>query len=125
MQLSLWDTAGQEDFDQIRPMSYPGTNVFILCFSVADRDSMKNVTSKWVPELKEKCPKVPILLCGTKCDLRNTDTPCIPLTECQKLAKDIGAFKYDEVSAMKNIGVKQAFEDAIRKCIEKTGCTIL
>ena len=119
---------GQEDFDAIRPMSYPGTNVFLLCFAVDKRDTFKNVQAKWVPELKQHQPKVPILLLGTKCDLREDKTcDCIPVSECQKLAKDIGAFKYDEVSAMKNLGVKQAFEDAIRECIteEKSGCAIV
>ena len=128
LQLSLWDTAGQEDFDAIRPMSYPGTNVFLLCFAVNKRDTFKNVTAKWVGELKQHAPKVPILLLGTKCDLRQEPgEDCISPAECEKLAKQIGAFKYDEVSAMKNIGVKQAFEDAIRKAIdeEKSGCSIL
>lgn len=105
-------------------MSYPGTDVFLLCFSVSQPDTMKNVKNKWIPELKKHCPKTPILLLGTKCDLRETEQ-CIPVNECEALAKDIGAFKYDEVSAMKNIGVKQAFEDAIRKAIKSKDCTIL
>uniref|UniRef100_A0A1A9UIT5 Uncharacterized protein n=1 Tax=Glossina austeni TaxID=7395 RepID=A0A1A9UIT5_GLOAU len=52
--LGLWDTAGQEDYDRLRPLSYPQTDVFLICFSVASPSSFKNVTSKWYPEIKRQ-----------------------------------------------------------------------
>jgi len=69
--LGLWDTAGQEDYDKLRPLSYPGTHVFILCFSVISHASFENADSKWYPEIKHHVQNVPIILCGTKTDLRN------------------------------------------------------
>ena len=42
--LQLWDTAGQEDYDRLRPLSYPGTQVFLLCFSTISKASYENVT---------------------------------------------------------------------------------
>eukprot|EP00770_Monocercomonoides_exilis_P013373 MONOS_13320.1-p1 / transcript=MONOS_13320.1 / gene=MONOS_13320 / organism=Monocercomonoides_exilis_PA203 / gene_product=Rac1a, Rho family GTPase / transcript_product=Rac1a, Rho family GTPase / location=Mono_scaffold00808:10662-11688(+) / protein_length=180 / sequence_SO=supercontig / SO=protein_coding / is_pseudo=false len=125
--LSLWDTAGQEDFDEIRPMSYPGTDIFLVCFSVDNRDTFENVKKKWVPELKAKGPKAPMVLLGTKCDLRETSpSTCIPPEECNRVAKEIGAVKYMECSAMKNIGVREAFEEVIKKMITSGGvCAIL
>ena len=50
--LSLWDTAGQEDYSSLRPLSYPQTDVFLLCFSVISRVSFANVVSSWIPELR-------------------------------------------------------------------------
>merc|ERR1712010_183633 len=55
--LGLWDTAGQEDYDRLRPLSYPSTDVFIVCFSTVLPSSFENVKEKWAPELKHRCPK--------------------------------------------------------------------
>ena len=68
--LGLCDTAGQEDLDRLRPLSYPGTDVFIICFSTISTESFDNVKSKWHPELKHHCPDKPYILVGTKVDLR-------------------------------------------------------
>merc|ERR1711879_9994 len=55
--LGLWDTAGQEDYDRLRPLSYPQTDVFLICFSVISEASLKNVKSKWAPEINNHCPR--------------------------------------------------------------------
>lgn len=44
--LGLWDTAGQEDYDRLRPLSYPQTDVFLICFSIVSPASFDNVKSK-------------------------------------------------------------------------------
>ena len=72
--LGLWDTAGQEDYDRLRPLSYPQTDVFLICFSVVSPSSFENVTSKWCPEIKHHCPDAPILLIG---NIQTYHTPCI------------------------------------------------
>ncbi len=68
--LGLWDTAGQEDYDRLRPLSYPQTDVFLVAFSLVSPTSLENVEAKWCPELKHHAPNVPIILVGTKLDLR-------------------------------------------------------
>uniref|UniRef100_A0A3Q2V4Z9 Ras homolog gene family, member Ac n=1 Tax=Haplochromis burtoni TaxID=8153 RepID=A0A3Q2V4Z9_HAPBU len=73
VELALWDTAGQEDYDRLRPLSYPDTDVILMCFSVDSPDSLENIPEKWTPEVKHFCPNVPIILVGNKKDLRNDD----------------------------------------------------
>jgi small GTP-binding protein len=110
IELSLWDTAGQEDFDRIRPLSYTGTDVFLVCFSLLSRTSMQNVAHKWIPELRQYCPDTPILLVGTKADLRSDPVTLdqlkaigqTPVTgeEGLAMARSIGAVNYVECSAI-------------------------
>ena len=69
--LALFDTAGQEDYDRLRPLAYPATDVFLLCFDISSRTSFLNVKDKWVPELRYHMPDTPILLVATKIDLRS------------------------------------------------------
>jgi len=122
--LGLWDTAGQEDYDRLRPLSYPQTDVFLICFSVVSPSSFENVTSKWCPEIKHHCADAPILLIGTKIDLRedketlqilaeNGQAP-IKREQGQKLANKIRAVKYLECSALTQRGLKQVFGEAVR-----------
>ena len=44
--LGLWDTAGQEDYDRLRPLSYPQTDIFLICFSLVSPPSFENVKTK-------------------------------------------------------------------------------
>ncbi|KAF2295047.1 hypothetical protein GH714_031239 [Hevea brasiliensis] len=69
--LGLWDTAGQEDYNRLRPLSYRGADVFILAFSLISKASYENISKKWIPELRHYAPTVPIVLVGTKLDLRD------------------------------------------------------
>ena len=68
--VGLWDTAGQEDYDRLRPLSYANAHVFIACFNLTDQNSLTHIEEKWVPELKHYGRKVPIILVGCKKDLR-------------------------------------------------------
>merc|ERR1711907_31946 len=74
VKFSLWDTAGQEGYARIRTLSYPKTDIFLLCFSVVNHPSFVNVKDRWYVEIKHHCPNVPIILVGTKADLRNDES---------------------------------------------------
>ena len=141
--LGLWDTAGQEDYDRLRPLSYPQTDVFLVAFSLLSHSSLNNVLKKWNPELKHHAPNVPIILVGTKLDLRSDVEMVAKLSEKgqkpvsfeegQAVANEIKAVKYLECSALTQEGLKNIFDSAIRVHImpqttkkkRSGGCTIL
>lgn len=122
--LGLFDTAGQEDYDRLRPLSYPQTDVFLVCFSVTSPASFENVREKWFPEVHHHCPGVPCLIVGTQTDLR--DDPSVreklakqkmqPVRkeEGERMAKELGAVKYVECSALTQYKLKDVF-DEVRK----------
>ena len=121
--LAIFDSAGQEDYANLRPLSYPGTDCFILCFSLVSPASYSNITSVWVPELKKHCPDTPIVLIGTKLDLRQNNEFLAemskrgiePITTQQgdTLAKQIGAAAYIECSAITQVNLHQAFQECL------------
>jgi len=125
--LALWDTAGQEDYAHIRPLSYADTNVFLLCFSIDTPDSFENIKQKWVPEMKQHCPKVPYFLVGCKGDMRaQGGKDLIPVEDCHALAAEIGAAAYMECSAKEMQNITAVFEAAYRAASQNGGCcTIL
>ncbi|KAG0745039.1 hypothetical protein G6F24_015974 [Rhizopus arrhizus] len=61
----------QEDYDRLRPLSYPDSHVILICFAVDSPDSLENVQEKWISEVLHFCQGLPIVLVGCKKDLRN------------------------------------------------------
>eukprot|EP00301_Raphidiophrys_heterophryoidea_P023817 c7547_g1_i2.p1 GENE.c7547_g1_i2~~c7547_g1_i2.p1 ORF type:complete len:218 (+),score=52.51 c7547_g1_i2:129-782(+) len=122
-QLELWDTAGQEDYDQLRNLSYPQTNIFLVCYSVTNRVSFENVERKWVPEIRQYS-QAPILLVGTKLDLRSNDAvlnilkerriAAVSTEEGTKMAQRVGACGFMECSALTQENLKRVFDVAIQ-----------
>ena len=55
--LILWDTAGQEEYDRLRPLCYDGADVVLVCYAVDDPVSLDNVRQKWIPEVRHFCPR--------------------------------------------------------------------
>lgn len=119
--LGLFDTAGQEDYDRLRPLSYPQTDVFLVCFSVTSPASFENVKEKWFPEVHHHCPGVPCLIVGTQIDLRDDQSVIeklarqkqrpIQIEQGERLAKELGAVKYVECSALTQKGLKNVFDE--------------
>ena len=111
-ELALWDTAGQESFDRLRPLSYPDTNVIIICYDITNKNSIENIIERWVPEIKHYLPGVPFVLCGTKKDLVNERQ--VSYVAGELLAKSIGANYFIECSSKSGENLDQLFDEAIR-----------
>jgi len=121
----LWDTAGQEDYETIRTTTcFPNTHIFIVCFSVVHPDSFHNVKQKWLEELRKAAPDTPFILVGTKTDLRNDeetikklqDKGKEPISEKlgKKRAKEIKARFYLECCAKDVNSVNEVLKQAIK-----------
>ncbi|KAF6236105.1 hypothetical protein HO173_005733 [Letharia columbiana] len=122
VELALWDTAGQEEYDRLRPLSYPETDLLFVCFAIDCPNSLENVMDKWYPEVLHFCPTTPLMLVGLKSDLR-TKRACIDLLKTQGLtpvtqeqgqnvARQMGA-TYVECSSKEMLGVHEIFDLAV------------
>jgi len=122
--LGLWDTAGQEDYDRLRPLSYPATDVFLVCFSVDSKTSLENVENKWLPEINKFCPDTSFVLVGTKSDFRDEPPPgkemsLVPKSDAKAVAERRNAADYIECSARTEANLKKVFDQAINVAILK------
>lgn len=123
----LWDTAGQEEYDRLRPLSYPNTDAFLVCYSIANPTSLSNVCQKWFPELRHHNPDTPFILVGLKADLRNNAAvkqklarrgrTLVSKEEAARVGAEIGAVKTMECSAKTQENLKSIFDEAIKAAL--------
>jgi len=121
--VNLWDTAGQEDFDRLRPLSYSDANVIVLCYAINSPASYENVNLKWIPELHKYLPNIPIVLVATKLDLRSDPETLqnlqarnlqpIGYEQGRQLRRKIRAHKFFECSALTRENITTVFEEAL------------
>lgn len=121
----------QDEFDQIRPLCYSDTDVFIVCFSVVCPTSFQNVNEKWIPEIKRYCPDAAILLVGTQSDRRRDVRLALQLArygqspvtvnQARDLARRSGGAAYVETSALTQRDLKEAFDQAIVCALARKG----
>jgi Ras-related C3 botulinum toxin substrate 1 len=115
------------DYDRLRILSYPETHVFLVCFSLVTPSSYENIKAKWYSELQEHAEGTPIVLIGTKLDLK-TDAEFVddmkkkgitPITTDMglKLKQEISAYGYVECSAKTGVGLQEVFQEAIRAAL--------
>ncbi|ELP89243.1 Rho GTPase, putative [Entamoeba invadens IP1] len=127
--LGLWDTAGQEEFDSLRPLSYPGTDIFLLCYAVNSSASLANLKDKWYPEIQKYCKDEFKMMVGLKVDLRENaqevkkieveGNKMITPEEGQSMCTELDCAKYMECSALTRKGLVEVFETAVEMVLNK------
>ncbi|XP_030631948.1 rho-related BTB domain-containing protein 2 [Chanos chanos] len=129
--LRLWDTFGDHHKD--RRFAYGRSDVVVLCFSIANPNSLHHVKTMWYPEIKHFCPRAPLILVGCQLDLRYADLEAVnrarrplarpiksneilPPEKGREVAKELGV-PYYETSVVAQFGVKDVFDNAIRAAL--------
>lgn len=115
VQLALWDTAGQEEYERLRPLLYSKANVILIGYAIDNPESLMNAKYKWFNEVTRYCPHVPIVLVGLKKDLRlDNSARYVQPRDAQEVAMAIGARRFVECSSLTGEGVDHVFEVATR-----------
>jgi small GTP-binding protein len=123
--LKIWDNSGAEDLEMLRTPTYKEANVFVVCFSLVNPTSLKNVRNKWVPEVRKHCRKTPLLLVGMQSDVRDkflqnrnenrrNEWEPIPTSKGEEMKTAINAKRYIECSAKTRKNLKEVFETVIQ-----------
>ncbi|XP_041029804.1 rho-related GTP-binding protein RhoF-like [Carcharodon carcharias] len=131
LEINMWDTAGKQDYDRLRPLCYQGANVVLICYDVSNPASFHHVLTRWLPELRQFCPGTPMFLVACKKDLR-MDKICqrqlnkagqqiITSTQGLTMADQICAAGFLECSAKLEEKVVETFHDAVLAAF--TGCS--
>ena len=125
--LGLSDTTEEGDYNDQRLLSYPQTDVFIVCFSISNPTSFANVKWKWFPELWTYSPGTPIIIVGTKADqrddhytisrLKEAGVKLVTQEQASEMAKELKGVSYVECSSLTKAGLKGVFVTAARAAL--------
>jgi len=131
--IGLWDTDARDESALMRTLCYPGTSIFLVCFSVVNEESMVSALNKWIPEIQQHMPSTPFLMVGLKNDLQNDPATIskfkrsgsIPIDKryAAQRAFELGALTYMECSSLKQQGLRQVFEEAARVVLKASCAT--
>ncbi|XP_012939361.1 cell division control protein 42 homolog [Aplysia californica] len=140
VQMQIIDTVEAEENPKFRHSVYPGTDVFVVCFSVIRPDSLHHVEEVWLPEIRSHSPTTPFILVGAQADLRcvdeivqmlsSNDQHPVSTAEGMSAAKRVGAACYIETSPEVEKNVRKLINEAIASVLrggtaESSSCSIL
>ena len=112
--LTLQDTSGARGNSEVRKMAYEGCDVAIVCFDLSNKTSYENIETRWLPELSQSCPGIPVIVAGCKRDEIDSDEEAaVTIKETEELIERVGAVSYIECSARTNENIQKLFQTAV------------
>jgi small GTP-binding protein len=116
IKIKIWDTAGQEKFRNLTSQYFRNSNGIFIIFDLSDKLTFDRIND-WMKQINYYLYSidVPIVLLGNKCDNKNREVN-------EKIIDDLSnfySFKYFNVSALKNIGINEAFNYMINEILKK------
>ncbi|KAH0795709.1 transforming protein RhoA-like [Histomonas meleagridis] len=127
--LHIWDTAGQDEYDRLRPLSYRAADVILLCFALDLKQSFVNLTERWIGEVKHYCKDAKIILVGTKADLRQPgNANHVSDEEAKQFVNEQKCADYVPCSPKTGEGIDKVFPAAAKACKnqkKKTVCILI
>ena len=116
IRLLLWDIAGQDSFDFLRPSFYRESDAAIIVYSLEENElgnrSFHNIPN-WYREVNQFCGDIPVVLFANKVDLISEDK--VDHAKIQKIVNENGFLNYYITSAKTSQGVHKAFNTIIDK----------
>jgi len=110
----LWDTIGSPDFDRLRPLSYPKTDCFVICFAINDKQSFNNLKEIWIPEILAHTPEIPFIFASTKMDVKETETELITPEEISALVESTEAYECVECDSKDMDSILNVFKASVK-----------
>ncbi|XP_022332765.1 rho-related GTP-binding protein RhoJ-like [Crassostrea virginica] len=118
--VSVFDSAGEHEYTELRSFSYKDSEVLLLCFSVSDRDSFESIKEFWAPEVRDFLGKrVPVIVVATQTDTRSGLGGDVSREEGERMAKEIGAERYLECSSADSPSVHSVFENVVLTALKQ------
>lgn len=131
--IEIWDHAGSLALKHLHFSFFSGSSVFLFCYDISYKGSLRNLTSIWVPEVAILHPHIPFIFVGNKFDLatkknysENEEVEEVSLKEGNKVSKKVGGFAHIQCSAKdygekvkSNSNVDLVFQTAVKCYLKK------
>lgn len=112
--MKIHDVSGSSEQSSLRPLWYKDTDLFMIVYSIDNKESFQDIKNKWLPEIEKYLNKgqVPIVIVGNKLDKRDKNS--VSKNEAENLAKEVGAKKSLEANARQRTSVQYIFDQCLR-----------